>query len=187
MAVLEEVRKAELQEGGKNMTLYDIDAEILKVEQKAAEIFDEETGEVTNIDEFEQLKAQFDALQMDRKQKISNIACLYKQVLAEAEAIKTEKMALAKRQQSAENRAESLKRYLDYALQGEKFEDARCKISYRTSEAVTFADGFDYSKLPTEFQKVTVEPNKVELKKAIKDGQGFAGVFLQKKTSTIIK
>jgi dipeptidase D len=49
------------------------------------------------------------------------------------------------------------------------------------------ADGFDYSKLPTEFQKVTVEPKKAELKKAIKDGQGFAGVFLSKNTSTIIK
>jgi hypothetical protein len=108
-------------------------------------------------------------------------------LVAEAEAIKTEKQNLAKRQQSLENKAESLKKYLEYALQGEKFEDARCKISYRTSEAVTFADGFDYSKLPTEFQKVTVEPKKNELKKAIKDGQGFAGVFLQKKTSTIIK
>ena len=94
------------------MTLYDIDAEILKIEQKASEILDEETGEVTDIDEFESLKAQFDALQMDRKQKISNIACLYKQTLAEAEAIKTEKMALAKRQQATENRAESLKRYV---------------------------------------------------------------------------
>lgn len=169
------------------MTIYDIDNEFATKMTELLEIFDEETGEVTDIDRFEELKKALDGLAEERKQKISNVACWYKSLVAEAEAIKTEKQNLAKRQQVVENKAESLKKYLEYALQGEKFEDARCKISYRTSEAVTFADGFDYSKLPTEFQKVTVEPNKVELKKAIKDGQGFAGVFLQKKTSTIIK
>ena len=169
------------------MNIYEIDNEFATKMNELLEIFDEETGEVTDIDRFEELKKALDDLAEERKQKISNVACWYKSLVAEAEAIKTEKQNLAKRQQATENKAESLKKYLEYALQGEKFEDARCKISYRTSESVTFADGFDYSKLPTEFQKVTVEPNKVELKKAIKDGQGFAGVFLQKKTSTIIK
>ena len=169
------------------MTLYDIDAAILAIEQKASEIFDEETGEVTDIDEFESLKAQFDALQMDRKQKISNIACLYKQTLAEAEAIKTEKMALAKRQQATENRAESLKRYLDYALNGEKFEDARCKISYRKSEGIHFADDFNYSALPPQFVKVTVDAKKTELKAALKNGEEIPGVSLISKSNLQLK
>ena len=169
------------------MNIYEIDNEFATKMNELLEIFDEETGEVTDIDRFEELKKALDDLAEERKQKISNVACWYKSLVAEANAIKEEKQKLAKRQAACENKAESLKKYLEYALQGEKFEDARCKISYRTSESVTFADGFDYSKLPTEFQKVTVEPNKVELKKAIKDGQGFAGVFLQKKTSTIIK
>ena len=169
------------------MNIYEIDNEFATKMDELLEIFDEETGEVTDIDRFEELKKALDGLAEERKQKISNVACWYKSLVAEANAIKEEKQKLAKRQAACENKAESLKKYLEYALQGEKFEDARCKISYRTSESITFADGFDYSKLPTEFQKVTVEPNKVELKKAIKDGQGFAGVFLQKKTSTIIK
>ena len=169
------------------MNIYEIDNEFATKMNELLEIFDEETGEVTDIDRFEELKKALDDLAEERKQKISNVACWYKSLVAEANAIKEEKQKLAKRQAACENKAESLKKYLEYALQGEKFEDARCKISYRTSESITFADGFDYSKLPTEFQKVTVEPNKVELKKAIKDGQGFAGVFLQKKTSTIIK
>ena len=169
------------------MNIYEIDNEFATKMNELLEIFDEETGEVTDIDRFEELKKALDGLAEERKQKISNVACWYKSLVAEANAIKEEKQKLAKRQAACENKAESLKKYLEYALQGEKFEDARCKISYRTSESITFADGFDYSKLPTEFQKVTVEPNKVELKKAIKDGQGFAGVFLQKKTSTIIK
>ena len=169
------------------MTIYDIDNEFASVMDELLSVFDADSGEVTDIDRFEELKKALDGLAEERKQKISNVACWYKSLVAEANAIKEEKQKLAKRQAACENKAESLKKYLEYALQGEKFEDARCKISYRTSESITFADGFDYSKLPTEFQKVTVEPNKVELKKAIKDGQGFAGVFLQKKTSTIIK
>lgn len=169
------------------MTIYDIDNEFANKMDEFLSVFDEETGEVTDIDRFEELKKALDGLAEERKKKISNVACWYKSLVAEAEAIKAEKQNLAKRQQTIENKAESLKKYLEYALQGEKFEDARCKISYRTSEAVTFAEGFDYSKLPTEFQKVTVEPKKAEIKKAIKDGQGFAGVFLSKNTSTIIK
>ena len=170
-----------------SLSLYAIDEEILKVAEQIEQVLDTDTGEITDIDEFEQLKAQFDALQMDRKQKISNIACLYKQVLAEAEAIKTEKMALAKRQQSAENRAESLKRYLDYALQGEKFEDARCKISYRKSEGIHFADDFQYSTLPPQFVKVTVDAKKTELKAALKNGEEIPGVSLVSKNNLIIK
>ena len=169
------------------MNIYEIDNEFASKMNELLEIFDEETGEITDLDRFEELKKSLDELKEERDRKISNVACWYKGLLAEAEAIKAEKQNLAKRQQSLENKAESLKKYLEYALQGEKFEDARCKIYYRTSEAVTFSDGFDYSKLPTEFQKVTVEPKKAELKKAIKDGQGFAGVFLSKNTSTIIK
>ena len=169
------------------LSLYAIDEEILKVAEQIEQVLDTDTGEITNIDEFEQLKAQFDALQMDRKQKISNIACLYKQVLAEAEAIKTEKMALAKRQQYAENRAESLKRYLDYALQGEKFKDARVSISYRPSEGIHFADDFQYSTLPPQFVKVTVDAKKTELKAALKNGEEIPGVSLVSKNNIQIK
>lgn len=169
------------------MNIYDIDIALVNASEAILEVFDEETGEVTDIDQFEALKAEIDGLQMAREQKISNVACWIKNLTAEAEAIKAEKQNLAKRQQALENKAANLKKYLEYALHGEKFEDARCKISYRSSESITFAEGFDYSKLPEEFQKVTVEPRKTELKKAIKEGQGFAGVFLQKNISTIIK
>lgn len=169
------------------MNIYELDAEFSKVMDELLSVFDEETGEVTDIDRFEELKKALDGLAEERKQKISNVACWYKSLVAETEAIKAEKQNLAKRQQALERKSENLKKYLEYALHGEKFEDARCKISYRSSESITFAEGFDYTKLPEEFQKVTVEPRKTELKKAIKEGQGFAGVFLQKNISTIIK
>ena len=136
------------------MTIFDIDRNFAAIMEDIMLVFDEETGEVTDIDRFEELKRNLDELQEERNTKISNIACWYKQLVAEADAIKTEKMNLAKRQQVAENKAESLKKYLEYALQGEKFEDARCKISYRRSEGIHFCEGFDGESLPDEFVKV---------------------------------
>ena len=169
------------------MTLYEIDNAILEAVDGISEVFDEETGEVTDIDTFEALKAKFDGLQMARNEKISNIACLYKSLLAEAEAIKKEKQALAKRQTSAENRAESVKKYLDYALHGEKFKDARNDISYRKSESVVLDPDLDPFDLPIQFRKVSFEANKTELKKAIKNGQKITGVALEVKSNIQIK
>lgn len=169
------------------MTLYEIDAAILEAEAKAEELINTETGEVSDVDAFEALRKQFDELQMDRKQKISNIACLYKSILAEAEAIKAEKQKLAKRQQVTENRAENLKTYLEYALNGEKFSDARCKISYRRSEGIHFADDFDGNTLPKEFLRIKAEPKLTEIKEAIKGGREFKGISLVERQNMLIK
>ncbi len=77
------------------MTLYEIDKAI-------TDLADPETGEITD---FEAL----DNLQMARDQKIENIACYYKNLVSDAEAIKAEKEALAERQKVAENKAARLK------------------------------------------------------------------------------
>ena len=169
------------------MTIYDIDNEFATKMNELLEIFDEETGEVTDIDRFEELKKALDGLAEERKQKISNVACWYKSLVAEANAIKEEKQKLAKRQAACENKAENLKKYLEYALQGEKFKDARVNITYRPTKSVGFIPDYDYSKLPQEFQKVTIEPKKTEIKKAIESGVEIPGVFIEEKVSTIIK
>ena len=95
------------------MTLYEIDKAI-------TDLADPETGEITD---FEAL----DNLQMARDQKIENIACYYKNLVSDAEAIKAEKEALAERQKVAENKAARLKEYLSYALHGEKFSHAEMR------------------------------------------------------------
>jgi inhibitor of KinA sporulation pathway (predicted exonuclease) len=170
------------------MNIYEIDRNFADTMEEIMLVFDEETGEVTDIDKFEELKRRLNELQEERNTKISNVACWYKQLCAEAEAIKAEKMALAKRQQTAEKKAENLKKYLEYALQGEKFKDARVSISYRKSKSVAFSDNFDCRNLPEEFQKITYEPKKTEIKKAIEeDGIDFPGVEIVEKTSMQIK
>jgi hypothetical protein len=155
------------------MTIYDIEAEIM-------ECIDQETGEVIDID-------RLNALEMERDKKISNVACWIKDLKAEAEAIKAEKQALDKRQKAAENKAESLKGWLQSILQGEKFKDSRCSISYRKSERVDFSDNFNFDTLPDYMKKVTVEPKKTEIKEFLKGGGEIEGVRIEENTSMTIK
>lgn len=169
------------------MTIFDIDRNFAAIMEDIMLVFDEETGEVTDIDRFEELKRNLDELQEERNTKISNIACWYKQLVAEADAIKEEKMNLQKRQQTTEKKAESLKKYLEYALQGEKFKDSRVVISYRKSDSVVLDPDLDPFDLPLQYQKVSIEANKAELKKAIKNGEKINGVSIEEKQNIQIK
>ena len=155
------------------MTLYNIEQEIMNC-------IDEETGEIIDLD-------RLNALEMERDTKISNVACWIKDLKAEAEAIKAEKQALDKRQKAAENKAESLKTWLQGILQGEKFKDSRCSISYRRSERVDFSDNFDLNTLPDYMKKVTIEPRKTEIKDYLKTGATIEGVELVESSNIQIR
>lgn len=159
------------------MKLYEIEDAIL-------ECIDMETGEIIDID-------RLNELQMEREAKIENVACWIKDLKAEAEAIKAEKMALAERQKAAENKAESLKNWLAYALDGQKFSTARCAVSFRKTEAVEVTpEGLENLMRGGCDELLTYEqpkPNKTAIKQALKDGLNVAGVRLTQNTSTIIK
>ena len=159
------------------MTIYEIDNEIMNC-------IDMETGEVIDTDKLNDLK-------MERDAKVENVALWIKELNAEAEAIKNEKLALADRQRVAENKAESLKNWLAYALNGEKFKTSKCSISYRKTEAVEVTDE-GLNNLMKEHEDLLTykapEPNKKAIKDAIKnDGLNVAGVQLVQKARTIIK
>jgi len=160
------------------MTLYEINDTI----RKAIELgFDEETGEIFDSDYLE-------GLQLQRDEKIESIALFIKDLTAEAKAIKEEKQTLARRQQAAENRADSLKKYLTVCLAGEKYRSPRVTISYRKSQTVEFIDGFDINQLPEEYQRrVDPEADKTAIKDALKEGKEIYGVYLAEHNNTIIK
>lgn len=160
------------------MTLYQLNDTI----RKAIELgFDEETGEIFDADALE-------ALELQRDEKIETIALFIKNLKAEAEAIKAEKMNLARRQQTAENKAEWLKQYLTKCLDGEKFFSPKVAISYRKSQTVEFIDGFDVNQLPEQYQRrVDPEADKTALKNALKEGTEIYGVYLAEHNNTIIK
>ena len=158
------------------MTIYEIDQAIM-------ECVDLETGEIIDTE-------QLDKLQMERDTKLENVACWIKDLKAEAEALKNEKQALAERQKVAENKAESLKKWLAYALQGEKFKTTKCAISFRKREAVEVTDEGLNNLMKEHDELLTYkapEPNKTAIKQALKDGLNVDGVQLVQNVSTIIK
>ena len=158
------------------MTIYEIDQAIM-------ECVDLETGEIIDTDKLNELE-------LERESKIEGVACWIKDLKAEAEALKNEKQALAERQRVAENKAESLKKWLAYALQGEKFKTPKCAISFRKSEAVEVTDEGLNNLMKEHDELLTYkapEPNKTKIKQAIKDGLNVAGVQLVQNISTIIK
>lgn len=153
------------------MKLYEIDQAIM-------DCIDMETGEIIN----EEL---LNALEMEREAKIENVALWIKDLKAEAEALKAEKLAFAERQKVAENKMESLKKWLAYALNGEKFKSVRASVTFRTTQKVEVADIY---KLDENFLRYKEpEANKEAIKEAIKAGQEVAGATLVPSTSVIIK
>lgn len=153
------------------MKLYEIDQAIM-------DCIDMETGEIIN----EEL---LNDLQMDRDAKIENVALWIKELKAEAEALKAEKLAFAERQRVAENKMESLKKWLAYALNGEKFKTVRASVTFRTTDKVEVADIYKLDENYLRYKEP--EADKDAIKKAIKAGQEVAGATLVSSTSVIIK
>lgn len=153
------------------MKLYEIDQAIL-------DCIDLETGEIIDTE-------QLDKLTMEREAKLENVACWIKELKAEAEALKAEKMAFAKRQQVAENKMESLKKYLAYALDGQAFKTVRASVTFRKSQAVEIADIYKLDENYLRYKEP--EADKTAIKEALKAGQTVAGATLVENTSVIIK
>ena len=157
-------------------SLYEINEAL---EQAFENCIDPETGEIVGDTEV------LDALEMERDQKIENIACFIKNLKAEAEAIRAEEKALADRRKAAENKAERLKEYLANNLNGEKFKSPRVAVSWRRSESVVVPDVFQ---LPDEYVRYKdPEPNRTLIKEAIKKGFTVEGAELVENTNLIIK
>ena len=152
------------------MKLYEID-------QGISECFDDETGEV--LDE-----KRLDALTMERDEKIENVVLYIKDLRAEADALKNEEQALAKRRRSAEHKAESLKNWVFMALEGDKFKTPRCAVSYRHSQSIEVPD---LRKLDPEFIHYQQSADKTAIKKRIKEGFDVTGAELVDKLNLVIK
>lgn len=139
---------------------------------------DEETGEILNADDL-------DMLELERDEKIENICLWIKNLRSDAKAYKDEEAAFREKRKKAETRAESLKRYIDRLLDGNKFKTNRVQVSYRDSESVVcsniLAVDSDYLRYGDP------ELDKTKIKKAIKEGIEVKGCRLQHKRNIQIK
>lgn len=151
--------------------LYEINAAIL-------DCVDLETGEIID---FEQLQA----LQLEREQKIENVALWYKNLLSDAAQYAQEEATFKKKKQAAEAKAEQLKAYLRDALGGDKYKSTRVSISYRSAPRVVVDDVLS---LPPRFVRFAdPEPNKTAIAAAIKSGEEVNGAHVESNQSIIIK
>ena len=142
------------------MSIYEIDDSIMS-------LVDLETGEIED-------EKRYDELQMERTQKVENIACYFKNLIAEAKAMREEEANLAQRRKAVENKAERIKSLLVYALKGDKFESPKVRCSYRKAKSVQVDDSFiewaqEHADDLLTFKEPT--PNRTAIKAALADGR----------------
>ena len=160
------------------MTLYELTEAMRHFDLE----IDEETGEIQNADELDQL-------QMDFEQKLKNCVYWYKNKKAEAEALKAEKMKLAKRQQTAERKVEWMKNYIAGCLgEGKKFapeDDVTVRIGWRKSKTVECENIYD---VPDDYLRYKMpELDKKKVTDALKAGETVPGCELVEKQNIQIK
>lgn len=162
------------------------------------------TGELKNLfDDIESgvipEEAIADTLAMvegDFLDKVDDVACAYKNYLAEAEAIKAEAKRLSERAKRKENCAEKLKDYLSYNLMAvgkDKYESAKNAISFRRSEALKIDDEASFIEWCKKRKKAflavkeEVKVDKKAITEAIKGGFSHDGVSIESKMNIQIK
>ena len=154
-------------------------ASLYEINQAILECVDIETGEIID-------QEQLDSLMMERSEKIESVALWVKNLESDAVAYKAEKEAFDKREKQATNKAKRLKEWLARVCEGEKFTTPRCAVSFRKSETLEIDEG---AKIPDEYMrtKTTTEPDKVEIKAALKGGAEIGGCRLVTNLNTHIK
>lgn len=160
------------------MNIYEIDSAILAC-------VDSETGEVIDIEKLAEL-------QVERERKIESVACWVKNLIANAQNIREEEKVLAERRRALENKVESLKKYLSDALGGDKFETARCSLSFRSSASVAIDDEMATMDWLTQNYrddviKYSASVNKKALGDILKNGVKVPGAHIEFKNNLSIK
>ena len=152
-------------------TLFEINQEILAC-------IDMETGEIIAPEKLEHL-------QMDKHEKLRNIAFVALNAAADVKAYEEQKKKFAAREKAAKATVEWAKETLARELAGQKMKEAEFSISYRKSEAVEVADE---AAVPDEFR--IPQPDKIDkaaLKAALKNGAVIDGVTIAEKQNIQIK
>lgn len=107
---------------------------IWEIDRSMEALVDPETGELMDWE-------AISALQLERENKVENMVLWYKNIVSDVAEMKAAENDLKERRQKKERNAERLKSYIEYALAGEKFETARCAVSYRKSKALELGEG----------------------------------------------
>ena len=153
-------------------------ASLFEIRDEIRSLVDEETGEVADIEAFEQLNLTLD-------EKVKNIALWVLNLKSDAKQYEEQEKRFSEKKASAKNKAERLTALLDAFLHGEKRSYPEVAISYRKSESVTVADGAKLDECYLRYKEPEI--NKTALKEALKSGKEIEGVTLEVKQNIQIK
>lgn len=158
---------------------------LYEIEQAILDTIDHETGEVLDAE-------KLDALQMERTAKLEGVTLWIKNLLADVEAYEKEIATFVARKKAAENKIESLKNYLAYALNGEKFSTTKCAVSYRKSQIADIKDeaAFKTWAITHHPDVLTLQEPKInrnEVKRCLRDGEQLPGAVLVERQNIQIR
>lgn len=152
---------------------------LFEINEAIANIIDFETGEILDSEAYENLK-------MERKDKLTNIALLYKNMTSDAKQLEELEKEYSDRRKRCEKTAEWCKETLARELAGDKFEDEkkRFSISWRKSEKLII---LDEKAISDEWIKTKIKYDVAGMKSAMKSGEAVPGVELIQNQSIQIK
>lgn len=170
------------------MTIYHISEELERLANEM--LFDEDTGEL--VDGAEAIIARIDELQMERSQKMENIAKLILNLRAESEALKNEVDRLKKRRERLDKKAMRLLDVLNRECAGQKTDLGVATVSYTKSDSICVYD----SRTALEWlmknhdeclRYKEPEVSKSDVKKLIKSGTEVPGIIIENKQNCSLK
>lgn len=162
------------------MKLYEINEAL---ERLIEDSVDPETGEIAiDIDALQEL-------QMAREEKLEGLAVYYKNLMADATAIKGEIETLTSRMKSAEKKAEQIKAFLQIQLDGQPLKTSKVAVSFRASKAVEVDEKAFWAWEGAGRYCVYPDPkiSKKAITEALKQGEDVVGCELVERQSMTIK
>lgn len=151
-----------------SITLHEVSGEYMRLMDEADAIAEDNDGIIPD-----DLSDKIDALGESRTEKIKNCVHFFKNLSAEADAIKNEKDALAAREKSLRRKVNWIEGYIRYNVrEGELFSAPTYAIKWRKSSAVEITN---LDMVPLELCKEYIkEPVKTLIKQAEKDGEDIS-------------
>lgn len=156
---------------------------LFEINDKILAQFDEDTGEIKDVDTLNELQMQFD-------DKVESLALYYKETKAFLGALQDEKKSIDERIKRCKNKMGSIAKYLGNALDGNTFESPKVNISYRKSKSVVIDDLDAFMSSEDSSEYISYGEPKVDkkaIKVAIDLGMEFDGIHIEENINTQIK
>ena len=151
---------------------------LFEINEELENLIDYETGEVLDIEAYENLK-------MERQDKLQNIALLYKNCKSDYDQLDELVKEYTARRNSCKKTMEWAKTTLETELKGEKLTDEKKRFTTYYHSSTSTKTNMEI--LPDEWKKTTVAPMTKEIGEALKRGEKIEGAWLEENQSLVIK